>query len=211
MCYEMLAEILQERADARPSRRIIPGGHRPGSGSRGIPARDRACGFQHAANTGARPRGRCRRSVRRLRDASPRQGRGAQNGSGLRLPPCDSDAGTGGRVSIQSLSNEHSTPAQRTFNILCIAYGADKKLFADIVEKDFLPKERAEVCAREYDDSQLCHDKADRPAYRQAPGQKISRSLGKNRQCPARKIGGPIRFGTPEPSTSALEQRKTPG
>ena len=55
-------------------------------------------------------------------------------------------------VPVSAFSDEHSTPAQRTFNILCIAYGADKKLFADIVEKDFLPKERAEVCAREYDD-----------------------------------------------------------
>ncbi|MBR1144333.1 hypothetical protein JQ567_13670 [Bradyrhizobium sp. AUGA SZCCT0431] len=55
-------------------------------------------------------------------------------------------------VPIRALSGEHSTPAQRTFNILCIAYGADKKLFADIVEKEFLPKDRAEVCAREYDD-----------------------------------------------------------
>ena len=56
------------------------------------------------------------------------------------------------KIPIQALSNEHSTPAQRTFNILCIAYGADKKLFADVVEKDFLPKGRSEVCAREYDD-----------------------------------------------------------
>ncbi|CAN7729595.1 DUF4344 domain-containing metallopeptidase [Bradyrhizobium sp. LjRoot220] len=55
-------------------------------------------------------------------------------------------------VPIRSLAGEHSTPAQRTFNILCIAYGADKTLFADLVEKDFLPKDRAEVCAREYDD-----------------------------------------------------------
>ena len=54
-----------------------------------------------------------------------------------------------------------------SFNILCIAYGADKKLFADVVEKDFLPKSRAEVCEREYDDLDLRHDKADRPAYRQ--------------------------------------------
>lgn len=53
---------------------------------------------------------------------------------------------------IQLLSNEHSTPAQRAFNILCIGYGADEKLFADVVEKNYLPKGRAEVCAGEYDD-----------------------------------------------------------
>jgi hypothetical protein len=56
------------------------------------------------------------------------------------------------KIPVQALSDEHSTPAQRTFNILCVAYGADKKLFADVVEKGFLPKVRAEGCAREYDD-----------------------------------------------------------
>ena len=55
-------------------------------------------------------------------------------------------------IPVQLLSNEHSTPAQRAFNILCTGYGADEKLFADVVEKNFLPKGRAEVCAREYDD-----------------------------------------------------------
>lgn len=55
-------------------------------------------------------------------------------------------------VALESFSEEHSTPAQRAFNILCTAYGADKKLFADIVEKGLLPKRRAEVCAIEYSD-----------------------------------------------------------
>jgi hypothetical protein len=53
---------------------------------------------------------------------------------------------------LQLFSDEHSTPAQRAFNVLCIAYGSDKKLFADIVEKDFLPKRRAEGCETEYED-----------------------------------------------------------
>ncbi len=52
----------------------------------------------------------------------------------------------------RSFSDEHSTPAQRAFNVLCIAYGADKKLFYDVVEKDFLPRQRAETCEMEYDD-----------------------------------------------------------
>lgn len=55
-------------------------------------------------------------------------------------------------VPLQSFSGEHATPAQRAYNILCAAYGADKKLFADIVEKGYLPKERAEICEREYGD-----------------------------------------------------------
>ncbi len=55
-------------------------------------------------------------------------------------------------VARQIFSDEHATPAQRAYNILCTAYGADKKLFADIVEKEFLPKGRAEICEREYGD-----------------------------------------------------------
>ena len=53
---------------------------------------------------------------------------------------------------ISEFSKEHSLPAQRMFNVLCIAYGSDQKLFADIVEKGFLPKRRAESCPYEYDD-----------------------------------------------------------
>lgn len=55
-------------------------------------------------------------------------------------------------VPIDVFSGDHSLPAQRAFNNLCIAYGADKKLFFDVVEKDFLPKDRADVCERDYAD-----------------------------------------------------------
>lgn len=44
----------------------------------------------------------------------------------------------------------HGTPAQRFYNVLCIAYGADARLFGDMVEKGYLPKERAEDCKAEY-------------------------------------------------------------
>jgi hypothetical protein len=64
---------------------------------------------------------------------------------------------------IEEFSGEHSTPAQRTYNILCMAYGADPTLFADLVEKDFLPKNRAEVCAREYDDVDFAMTKLVKP------------------------------------------------
>jgi hypothetical protein len=47
-------------------------------------------------------------------------------------------------------ANEHATPAQRLYNVLCIAYGANPKLFGDLVNKGYLPKARAEGCADEY-------------------------------------------------------------
>ena len=38
-------------------------------------------------------------------------------------------------IAQQKFADEHGTPAQRFFNLLCMAYGADPKLFADVVEK----------------------------------------------------------------------------
>ena len=56
----------------------------------------------------------------------------------------------GGQCSKEDYASEHSTPAQRAYNDMCIAYGADAKLFADFVSKGYLPKERAEFCEDEY-------------------------------------------------------------
>lgn len=51
-------------------------------------------------------------------------------------------------VPLQAFSDIHGVPAQRFFNLLCLAYGADPELFADVVQH--LPKERAADCKREY-------------------------------------------------------------
>jgi hypothetical protein len=56
--------------------------------------------------------------------------------------------------SLEDYANEHGTPAQRFFNVLCIAYGADTRLFGDIVSKGYLPKSRAEYCEEEYEQVQ---------------------------------------------------------
>jgi hypothetical protein len=53
-------------------------------------------------------------------------------------------------VSLEAFSNTHGAPAQRFYNLLCIAYGADSELFADVVEKGYLPRERAATCRAEY-------------------------------------------------------------
>jgi hypothetical protein len=50
----------------------------------------------------------------------------------------------------QKFADEHGTPVQRFYNLLCTAYGADPKLFADVVDKEFLPKDRSEACEGEY-------------------------------------------------------------
>jgi hypothetical protein len=53
-------------------------------------------------------------------------------------------------VPLAAFSDSHAAPAQRYFNMLCLAYGADEALFADMVERGYLPSTRAKSCKREY-------------------------------------------------------------
>jgi hypothetical protein len=52
---------------------------------------------------------------------------------------------------LAAFSDVHAPPAQRFYNLICLAYGADPALFADVVDKGYLPRERAKGCKREYD------------------------------------------------------------
>jgi hypothetical protein len=72
---------------------------------------------------------------------------------------------------LEKFADEHSTPAQRFYNYFCIAYGADPKYFAGIVEKGWLPKARAEGC--EYDYEQIAF------AYRTLIGPHVDPKLAK--------------------------------
>jgi Putative metallopeptidase len=47
-------------------------------------------------------------------------------------------------------ADEHGLPAQRFYNVLCTAYEANQKLFADLVAKGQLPTERADGRNAEY-------------------------------------------------------------
>ena len=47
-------------------------------------------------------------------------------------------------------ADEHGTAAQRFYNTLCLAYGGEREWFKDFVDKGWLPKERADNCASEY-------------------------------------------------------------
>lgn len=52
--------------------------------------------------------------------------------------------------SMEEFADEHSTPEQRAFSLLCIAYGANPTLFADVARTFGLPEERIAVCEEEY-------------------------------------------------------------
>jgi hypothetical protein len=73
--------------------------------------------------------------------------------------------------SLKEFAGEHGTPAQRAFNLLCMAYGADPKLFGDFVTKGYLPKKRADVCEDEY--QQVAY------AFETLIGRHIDRTLAK--------------------------------
>ncbi|MGL4438439.1 MAG: DUF4344 domain-containing metallopeptidase [Bosea sp. (in: a-proteobacteria)] len=47
-------------------------------------------------------------------------------------------------------SDVHSTPLQRMYNTLCLAYGAQPELFKHAVERGALPADRADGCAEEF-------------------------------------------------------------
>ena len=47
-------------------------------------------------------------------------------------------------------ADAHGLPMQRFYNVLCLAYGADAKLFEQLVSDGHLPAERAEGCEDEY-------------------------------------------------------------
>lgn len=51
----------------------------------------------------------------------------------------------------QNLADEHLLQEQRSYNSLCMIYGSDPAKYAFIVEKKYLPKERAVRCAGEYE------------------------------------------------------------
>jgi hypothetical protein len=56
-------------------------------------------------------------------------------------------------------SDEHGTSAQRFYNTLCLGYGADPQTFKEFVDRGWLPKERADNCAAEYQQIKLAFEK----------------------------------------------------
>ena len=64
---------------------------------------------------------------------------------------------------LQAFSNVHNSSAQRFYNMLCLAYGADPRTFAIAVQRGFLPKQRAGNCAREYWETQYAFKTLIRP------------------------------------------------
>jgi Putative metallopeptidase len=60
---------------------------------------------------------------------------------------------------LVAFSDAHSAPAQRFFNLLCLAYGSDTVLYGNFVENGHLPKGRVNSCKREYEQVALAFRK----------------------------------------------------
>lgn len=73
----------------------------------------------------------------------------------------------------EDFAEAHSTPKQRAYNLLCIAYGSDTKRFGDLVRKGILPKQRAETCEEEYEQVQDAVETLIRPHVDQALVKKV--------------------------------------
>ncbi|MCW2241235.1 DUF4344 domain-containing metallopeptidase [Azospirillum canadense] len=69
---------------------------------------------------------------------------------------------------LKDFANEHSLPAQRFYNLMCIAYGSDRKTFGDFVEKGYLPAERAKLCEEEYRQVKYAFDRLVMPHLTEA-------------------------------------------
>jgi hypothetical protein len=78
--------------------------------------------------------------------------------------------------SIVSFSDIHGTPAQRYFNMLCIGYGARPDVFAEVVDKHYLPASRAQDCAFEYGALAWAFDHLIQSHIDQELGQKVLNS-----------------------------------
>ena len=78
-----------------------------------------------------------------------------------------------GAWSETEFADEHGTPLQRAYNVLCIAYGADMKVFENIVSGGYLPKERAEYCWEEYEQVEYAYEELIGPHVDKALAKKI--------------------------------------
>jgi hypothetical protein len=79
-------------------------------------------------------------------------------------------------LSLKKFADEHGTPVQRFYNVLCVAYGADKTLFADVIAKGYLPAERADGCEDEYQQVAFAFHKLIRPYIDRKLAKRIHKS-----------------------------------
>jgi len=76
-------------------------------------------------------------------------------------------------VSLTAFADAHGAPMQRYYNLLCLAYGADRETFQDLVEKGYLPESRARSCRMEYNEADFAYKKLFAPSTDEDLAQKV--------------------------------------
>jgi hypothetical protein len=51
---------------------------------------------------------------------------------------------------LVAFSSQHGAPAQRFFNLMCLAFGADRETFGDLIKIGYLPEARSRGCRVEF-------------------------------------------------------------
>jgi hypothetical protein len=97
---------------------------------------------------------------------------------------------------LAAFSSDHGQPEQRFYNLLCIAYGYDSKLFAGAVEQKWLPSTRAKVCTLEYGNLRFAVKTMIDPHIDKEVAQKVI------------EMGLPATASPPEPEKTAPEPKK---
>lgn len=69
----------------------------------------------------------------------------------------DEDSAQTAEEFIEDSAETHSLPAQRAYNLLCMAYGANPKSYADLTYMGRLPEDRLEFCVEEYEQVQQAY------------------------------------------------------
>jgi putative metallopeptidase DUF4344 len=76
-------------------------------------------------------------------------------------------------VSLTAFADAHGAPMQRYYNLLCLAYGADRETFQDLIEKGYLPESRARSCRMEYNEADFAYKKLFAPSTDEDLAQKV--------------------------------------
>ena len=74
-------------------------------------------------------------------------------------------------VPLEAFSEVHGAPMQRFYNLLCMAYGADRETFGDLVSNGYLPQARSRNCRVEFGEANF--------AFQQTVLSNIDRDMAK--------------------------------
>jgi hypothetical protein len=75
-----------------------------------------------------------------------------------------------------AFADVHGAPMQRLYNLLCIAFGADRDAFGDLVEQGYLPETRARGCKVEYGELNFAFQQLIRPNIDQQLAKRVMQS-----------------------------------